>query len=51
MIALVFLIALVVLGAASVLGYLPDTRDPDYGLGPVIDRGVTRDDVLSEGAS
>jgi hypothetical protein len=36
MIALVLLILLVALGAASVLGFTPDTRDPDYGLGQVI---------------
>jgi hypothetical protein len=39
MIALVFLILLVALGVASVLGFTPDTRDADYGLGPVIGGG------------
>jgi hypothetical protein len=51
MTVLVFLILLVALGVASVLGFTPDTRDPDYGLGPVIRGGSARDDVLPERAS
>jgi hypothetical protein len=51
MIALVFLILLVALGAASLLGFTPDTRDPDYSLGSVIRGGSARDDVLPERAS
>jgi hypothetical protein len=38
MAALVFLVVLLlVLGAASALGWSVDSRDPSYGLGAVID--------------
>jgi hypothetical protein len=51
MIAIVFLILLVALGVASVLGFTPDTRNPDYGLGPVIRGASAGDGVLPERTS
>jgi hypothetical protein len=36
MIALVLLVLLVAVGVASVLGLAADTRDPEYGVGPLL---------------
>ena len=38
MVALVLLLLLLALGAASMLGRTADSRDPDYALGAVIRR-------------
>ena len=35
---IVFLVLLAALGAAAFFGRTPDSRDRDYGIGPVIDR-------------
>jgi hypothetical protein len=45
MFAIVLLILSVALGAASLLGLTPDTRDPHYGLGPVMRSRSPRDAV------
>jgi hypothetical protein len=37
---IVFVVLLAALGAAVLLGWTADSRDPDYGLGPIIDPSV-----------
>jgi hypothetical protein len=38
MIALVLLIGVVALGIASALGFTAETRDPGFGIGPLLTR-------------
>lgn len=34
---IVFVVLVAALGLAAYLGWLPDSRDPEFGLGPIID--------------
>jgi hypothetical protein len=45
---LIIVVGIAALDVASLLGFTPDTRDPDYSLGRVIDRRVRADADAAE---